>query len=109
MEYTQENNEKTVKESGFNINLRDIIELIIANWYWFALSVFICVSAAYLYTRTLVPVYQHQAVMLVKTGGKNANSDISAMLELQGGITGSGVENEMFILRSHQLVREIVN
>ena len=109
MEYTQENNEKTVKESGFNINLRDIIELIIANWYWFALSVFICVSAAYLYTRTLVPVYQRQAVMLVKTGGKNANSDISAMLELQGGITGSGVENEMFILRSHQLVREIVN
>ena len=31
MEYTQENNEKTVKESGFNINLRDIVELIIAN------------------------------------------------------------------------------
>ena len=109
MEYTQENNEKTVKESGFNINLRDIVELIIANWYWFALSVFICVSVAYLYTRTLVPVYQRQAVMLVKTGGKNANSDISAMLELQGGITGSGVENEMFILRSHQLVREVVN
>ena len=109
MEYTQENNEKTVKESGFNINLRDIVELIIAKWYWFALSVFICVSAAYLYTRTLVPVYQRQAVMLVKTGGKNANSDISAMLELQGGITGSGVENEMFILRSHQLVREVVN
>ncbi|QIU95138.1 GumC family protein [Bacteroides faecium] len=109
MEYTQENNEKTVKESGFNINLRDIVELIIANWYWFALSVFICLSVAYLYTRTLVPVYQRQAVMLVKTGGKNANSDISAMLELQGGITGSGVENEMFILRSHQLVREVVN
>ncbi len=109
MEYTQENNEKTVKESGLNINLRDIVELLIAKWYWFALSVFICVSAAYLYTRTLVPVYQRQAVMLVKTGGKNANSDISAMLELQGGITGSGVENEMFILRSHQLVREVVN
>lgn len=109
MEYTQENNEKTVKESGLNINLRDIVELLIAKWYWFALSVFICVSAAYLYTRTLVPVYQRQAVMLVKTGGKTANSDISAMLELQGGITGSGVENEMFILRSHQLVREVVN
>lgn len=109
MEYLQENNEKTTKESGFNISLRDVVELIIGNWYWFALSVFICVSIAYLYTRTLVPVYQHQAVMLVKTGGKNANSDISAMLELQGGVTGSGVENEMYILRSYQLVREVVN
>lgn len=109
MEYPQENNEKTTKESGFNISLRDVVELIIGNWYWFALSVFICVSVAYLYTRTLVPVYQHQAVMLVKTGGKNANSDISAMLELQGGVTGSGVENEMYILRSYQLVREVVN
>ena len=110
MEYIQENNnEKTTRESGFNITLRDVVELIIANWYWFAISVIVCVSAAYLYTRTLVPVYQRQAVMLVKTGGKTANSDISAMLELQGGVTGSGVENEMYILRSHQLVREVVN
>ena len=110
MEYIQENNnEKTTRESGFNITLRDVVELIIANWYWFAISVIICVSVAYLYTRTLVPVYQRQAVMLVKTGGKTANSDISAMLELQGGVTGSGVENEMYILRSHQLVREVVN
>lgn len=109
MEYTQENKEKTVGESGFNITLRDVVELIIANWYWFAISVIVCVSAAYLYTRTLVPVYQRQAVMLVKTGGKTANSDISAMLELQGGVTGSGVENEMYILRSYQLVREVVN
>ena len=46
--------------------------------------------------------------MLVKTGGKTTDSDISAMLELQGGVTNSGVENEMFILRSHQLVREVV-
>lgn len=110
MEYIQENNnEKTTRESGFNITLRDVVELIIANWYWFAISVIVCVSTAYLYTRTLVPVYQRQAVMLVKTGGKTANSDISAMLELQGGVTGSGVENEMYILRSHQLVREVVN
>lgn len=70
MEYTQENNEKTVKESGFNINLRDIVELIIAKWYWFALSVFICVSAAYLYTRTLVPVYQQSGCNAGKDGRK---------------------------------------
>lgn len=66
MEYSQENNEKTTKESGFSISLRDVIELIIANWYWFTLSVFICVSVTYLYTRTLVPIYRHQTVMLVK-------------------------------------------
>ena len=105
MEYIQEISETNAKEGGLKINVRDVIEMIIANWYWFILSIALCAGAAYLYTKTLIPVYQRQAVMLVKTGGKTTDSDISAMLELQGGVTNSGVENEMFILRSHQLVR----
>ena len=109
MEFIEENSEKANRDNGLNITLRDIIELIIANWYWFVFSVIDCVSIAYLYTCTLVPVFQRQAVMLVKTGSKNANSDISAMFELQGGVTGSGVENEMYILHSYQLVREVVD
>lgn len=33
---------------------------------------------------------------------------MSAVLELNGGISGSGVENEIYILQSHQLMREVV-
>ena len=33
---------------------------------------------------------------------------MSALLELNGGISGSGVENEIYILQSRQLMREVV-
>ena len=46
--------------------------------------------------------------MLVKDKEKSA-SDMSAMLEVSGGITGTSVDNEIYILRSHQLLREVVN
>ena len=46
MEYIQEN-ERTPKKDEGGINLRDVVELIIANWYWFVLSVLVCVGSAY--------------------------------------------------------------
>ena len=107
MEYIQEN-ERTPKKDEGGINLRDVVELIIANWYWFVLSVLVCVGSAYFYVLTIQPVYQRQAVMLVKDKEKSA-SDMSAMLEVSGGITGTSVDNEIYILRSHQLLREVVN
>lgn len=107
MEYIQEN-ERTLKKDEGGINLRDVVELIIANWYWFVLSVLLCVGSAYFYVLTIQPVYQRQAVMLVKDKEKSA-SDMSAMLEVSGGITGTSVDNEIYILRSHQLLREVVN
>ena len=65
-------------------------------------------GSAYFYVLTIQPVYQRQAVMLVKDKEKSA-SDMSAMLEVSGGITGTSVDNEIYILRSHQLLREVVN
>ena len=62
MEYIQEN-ERTPKKDEGGINLRDVVELIIANWYWFVLSVLVCVGSAYFYVLTIQPVYQRQAVM----------------------------------------------
>ena len=61
MEYIQEN-ERTPKKDEGGINLRDVVELIIANWYWFVLSVLVCVGSAYFYVLTIQPVYQRQAV-----------------------------------------------
>ena len=31
------------------IDLHDIIHMVIANWYWFILSILVCVGAAYYY------------------------------------------------------------
>ena len=45
MEYIQEN-ERTPKKDEGGINLRDVVELIIANWYWFVLAVLVGVGSA---------------------------------------------------------------
>lgn len=107
MEYIQENARVVKKDEG-GLNLRDVVDMILANWYWLVLSVIVCVGAAYFYLMTIQPVYQRQAVMLVKDKEKSG-SDMSSVLDISGGITGTGVDNEIYILRSHQLLREVVN
>ena len=105
MELIQENKNEKKNEGG--ITLRDIVELIFDNWYWIVLSVAVCVSVAWIYLAMQIPLYKRSAVMLVKAENKS-NNDMSALMELNGGISGSGVENEIYILQSRQLMREVV-
>ncbi|MDR0892715.1 MAG: polysaccharide biosynthesis tyrosine autokinase [Mediterranea sp.] len=90
------------------ITLRDVMELLIIRWYWYLLAIVACVAVVWFYTRTLTRTYRHQAVMLVKTDVKNTGTDVGVAFDLRGGITGSGVDNEMFMLRSYQMVHEVV-
>ena len=105
MELIQENKNEKKNEGG--ITLRDIVELIFDNWYWIVLSVAVCVSIAWIYLAMQTPLYKRSAVMLVKAENKS-NNDMLALMELNGGISGSGVENEIYILQSRQLMREVV-
>ena len=92
------------------ISLREIIDMFLFNWKWFVLSVVFCVAIGTLYLKTKPNIYQRQAVMLVKDdsngGGRRASTD--ALMSLNGVIAGSSVKNELYILRSHQLMLEVV-
>ncbi len=90
------------------ITLRDIVELFLNNWYWFAASAVACVAMAWIYLSATPPLYQRTAVMLVKGDSQNSQNDISAMLDLNGIPGGSSVENEVYILRSYQLLNDVV-
>ena len=90
------------------ITLRDILELFLNNWYWFITSVVLCLVVAWLYLSAVSPVYQRAAVMLVKSDNQSPQNDLSAMLELSGIPGGSSVENEVYILRSYQLLNDVV-
>lgn len=90
------------------ITLRDIVELFLGKWYLFALSVVLCVLIAWVYLASVSPVYQRSAVMLVKNESQSPTGDFSALLELNGMSSGSSVENEIYILRSYQILSEVV-
>ena len=43
------------------INLHDIIRMILMNWYWFVLSVLVCLGVAYYYLAKTPKIYSRTA------------------------------------------------
>ena len=94
------------------LTLRDILDTFLANWVWFLISVVICVAASRLYLATKSSVYQRQAVMLVKddngqSGSRRSNISTDALMQLNGVLAGASVKNEVYILHSFQLAKEV--
>ena len=96
------------EESSFDF--RTIFTILVLNWQWFVLSVFICVCAALIYLRYTTPVYQVSAKMLIKDEDRRRNStQMLANMQDLGFISNStGIDNEIEILQSHILSEEAV-
>ena len=48
------NNDARKQES--EINISDIFHLVLANWYWFVLSVLVCGGVAFFYLLSLIHI-----------------------------------------------------
>lgn len=99
------------QEAEDMISLREILDMFLFNWRWFILSAAFCLGLSLLYLKTKPNVFQRQAVMLVKDdngGGRRGSVSTDALMSLNGVIAGSSVKNEVYILRSHQLMMEVV-
>ena len=107
--------ERRRKNTGIEdtLTLRDILDTFLVNKGWFLLSVIICLVASRFYLATKPNVYQRQAVMLVKDdsgqGGTSRRSNIStdALMQLNGVLAGASVKNEVYILHSFMLAKEV--
>ena len=98
------------QETESMLSLRDILDIFVYNWKWFVVSAIICVALGRLYLATQPKIYQRQAVMLVKDDdgrGRRATGN-DALMQLNGVMMGTSVENEVYILQSHQLMKEVV-
>ena len=62
------NEEETLKIRKFTF--QDFVQLVLSNWYWFALSILICWLCPAFYIRRTSPVYQRSASVLVKDSRK---------------------------------------
>lgn len=77
------NEEETLKIRKFTF--QDFVQLVLSNWYWFALSILICWLCAAFYIRRTSPVYQRSASVLVKDSRKGSSSEMTAFSDLVGG------------------------
>ena len=82
--------------------------MVLANWYWFALSVLICLGVAYYYLASTPKIYSRTATILVKDSRKGGDMELGAFSDLVGFQNRRNVDNEVYILQSHRLMSEVV-
>ena len=96
--------------SGSRLNFATIYAMLVLNWQYFLFSLIIFVCGALLYLRYTEPTYKVSARLLIKDQDKkrNANQMLSNMMDLGIMTNSSGIDNEVEVLQSRVLLRDVV-
>lgn len=90
------------------LNLGDLFRIVVANWYWFLLSVLICCGVAVLYLKWAPKVYTRTASVLIKDNSKGGGlSESAAFEELNMFNVKSNVDNEVLVFKSKRLMNSV--
>lgn len=82
------------------IDLRKYVYLILANWYWFVITISLALGGAYLLNRYTKPVYELNSSLIIDDDPAGTNSFIPGMEIFQ---TQNQVLNEIDILKSYSM------
>lgn len=93
------------KKSEF-IDLGAIAHEYISKWYWFVISVVICVAMGFLAARIIKPKYSVNANVLISQDEKGGMSGLGAIGDLFG--AQASVDDEIFVISSHSVYRDVV-
>lgn len=109
----EERKERTGTQSEEQINIQEILFRCLIHWPWFVVSVIVCVAIAWGYLRLTTPIYNISATVLIKDEKKGGGTNMSSELEkmgLNGFVSSSSnIENEIEVLISRTLAREVVS
>lgn len=89
---------------------RAIMGRIVRKWYWCVLSLCICLPLAYLYAARQPQVYGKATTILIKDDYPR-ESVAATVLASTNGIVNTGatnLDNEIFLLSSHSLLKTVV-
>jgi capsular exopolysaccharide synthesis family protein len=100
------NDSNTNNEESF-INIRDILQIVLGKWYWFVISVVVCLVIAVLYLMSEPIIYERTATVLIKDD-KTANGETAMFQDLSIFESKNNVNNEMIVFKSHSLISEAV-
>lgn len=108
-----ERKDKLGEQSEEQVNIQELLFRYLIHWPWFVVSIIICIACAWGYLRLTTPIYNISATVLIKDekkgGGASMSSDLEKM-RLEGFVSSSSnVDNEIEVLRSKSLAREVVN
>ncbi len=104
------NNTQNAAGEVQGFNLRDFIFKCLSKWYWFMISVVVCIGAAAYYLYKAPKIYTRSATVLIKESAvRRTSNDLESMLSA-GGMTqqNSKLANEIIALQSPDLMRSVV-
>ena len=98
------------ESGGSGINVKDLLYLCLAKWYWFVVSLVVVVGATVLYLLTTPPVYTRSASLLIKEDSKgNSLTDAAGVLgNMDIFQTSTNVNNEMQAIQSPSVMYDVV-
>ena len=99
------------QETSEEINLNEILKPYLLKWPWFIISAIIALIIGYFALKFMTPVYKVQTTVLIKDAKNNSGSgEMGVLQDLSGfgGMKTNSVDNEIEILKSKKLMRDVV-
>ena len=106
-----DNNQVENREvAGSEISMREYFAACWSNWKWFALSFIVCTVLAVLFAKSRTCEYSSSAYVLIKSSEGAGSNMATAMFTDLGfmGDNSSAVENEIYVMKSTQLMDDVV-
>lgn len=110
--------ESTTKEGSglsfipkkYTLRLQEYLFICLEHWYWFVISIVICMACGYIYYKKTTPIYAKSASILIKTDSQGRSvSGTDAMFEDLGlTSTNNSLNDEVQIIQSPDLMRDVV-
>lgn len=94
-----------------SVDFKDLVALCLKNWYWFVLSVILCLGAVTVYLLVTPPEYTRTAEILIKNDRKGKSIASTAASEFSDlGLVSSvsNVNNEIHAIKSVSNLTEVV-
>lgn len=108
-----ENNQLTDKGKQVNsgIDFKRLLGAIVSKWYWFVISISVMLTVGWVYLRYTVPVYQiRSSIMIDDQQRTGATTVLNSLNNGQGTADkGPNLFNEMFVLKSQDLVSQAID
>ena len=104
-------NQNQINQNDDFISMKELASLYLSHWYWFAISLFVCLAIAAYYLITTPPVYTRYASVLVKqdSKGRTVNADVTSSISDLGMFRSrSNINNEIINFQSPNLMFEVV-
>ena len=94
------------KQTSSLIDFRGLFRQYLSKWYLFLISVLVCGSMAYVYTKVKPPKYSVRASILISDDKSNSLSEGLGGLSSLFGAKGS-VDDEIYVVSSHSVFRQV--